>query len=200
MPYSQFTSIGKTKEAFDLKTIEGGRFLPPTEPIVPSAALTAFLGESIPLVALASEKARSEGIIYPILLEVRRILHQQISLFSGEDFTVDEAVGLNGICDFLLSRSPEVLEIEAPVIVIVEAKKADLKTGFGQCIAEMVAGQRFNATKNCPISTVYGSVSNGTQWRFLKLEGKTVTIDLTDYLLPPVEQIMGMLVWMVQNS
>ncbi|NEQ64053.1 MAG: hypothetical protein F6K21_00730 [Symploca sp. SIO2D2] len=200
MPYSQFTSIGKTKEAFDLKTLEGGRFLPPTEPIVPSAALTAFLEESIPLTALASEKARSEGIIYPILLEVRRILQRQISLFSGEDFTVDEAVGLNGICDFLLSRSPEVLEIEAPVIVIVEAKKADLKTGFGQCIAEMVAGQRFNAAKNCPIATVYGSISNGTQWRFLKLEDKIVTIDLTDYPLPPVEQILGMLVWMVQNG
>ena len=200
MPYSQFTSIGKAKEAFDLKTIEGGRFLPPTEPIVPSAALTAFLKESIPLTALASDKARSEGIIYPILLEVRRILQRQISLFSGEDFTVDETVGLNGICDFLLTRSPEMLEIEAPAIVIVEAKKADLKTGFGQCIAEMVAGQRFNTAKNCPIAIVYGSVSNGTQWRFLKLEDKTVTIDLTDYPLPPVEQILGMLVWMVQNG
>jgi hypothetical protein len=56
MPYSQFTSIGKAKEAFGLKTLEGGRFLPPTEPIVPSAALTAYLEESLPLVALASEK------------------------------------------------------------------------------------------------------------------------------------------------
>lgn len=200
MPYSQFTSIGKAKEAFGLETLEGGRFLPPTEPIVPSAALTAYLEESLPLAALASEKARSEGIIYPILLEVRRILNRQISLFSGEDFTVDEAVGLNGICDFLLSRSPEVLEIEAPAIVIVEAKKADLRTGFGQCIAEMVAGQRFNAAKKCPIPTIYGSVSSGTQWRFLKLEGITVTLDLTDYPLPPMEQILGMLVWMAQNG
>ena len=200
MPYSQFTSIGKAKEAFGLKALEGGRFLPSTESIVPSAALTAYLEESLPLVALASEKARSEGIIYPILLEVRRILNRQISLFSGEDFTVDETVGLNGICDFLLSRSPEVLEIEAPAIVIVEAKKADLRTGFGQCIAEMVAAQQFNAAKNYPISTIYGSVSNGTQWRFLKLEGNTVTIDLTDYPLPPIEQILGMLVWMVQSG
>jgi hypothetical protein len=99
-----------------------------------------------------------------------------------------------------LSRSPEVLEIEAPAIVIVEAKKADLRTGFGQCIAQMVAAQQFNAAKNCLIATIYGSVSSGTQWRFLKLEGNTVTIDLTDYPLPPVEQILGMLVWMVQSS
>ncbi|MBW4632630.1 MAG: hypothetical protein KME30_12265 [Iphinoe sp. HA4291-MV1] len=200
MPYSQFTNISKVKEAFGLKTQEGGRFLPPTEPSKASATLMAYLEESLPLASSASEKARSEGIIYPVLLEVRRILNRQISLFSGEDFTVDEAVGLNGMCDFLLSRSPEVLEIEAPAIIIVEAKKADLRTGFGQCIAEMVAAQRFNAAKNRPVSVIYGSISSGTQWRFLKLEDNTVTIDLMDYPLPPVEQILGILVWMVQNS
>ncbi|MCC5637337.1 hypothetical protein LC593_16000 [Nostoc sp. CHAB 5844] len=200
MPYSQFTTISKVKEAFGLKTQEGGRFIPPTEPIKASATLTAYLEESLPLAASASEKARSEGIIYPVLLEVRRIFSRQISLFSGEDFTVDEAVGLNGMCDFLLSKSPEVLEIEAPVVVIVEAKKADLRTGFGQCIAEMFAAQRFNAARNRPISVIYGSISNGTQWRFLKLEGNVVTIDLMDYPLPPVEEILGILVWMVQNS
>jgi hypothetical protein len=200
MPYSQFTNISKVKEAFGLKTQEGGRFLPVTKPIEASATLTAYLEESLPLVSSASEKARSEGIIYPILLEVRRILNRQISLFSGEDFTVDEAVGLNGMCDFLLSRSPEVLEIEAPCIVIVEAKKADLRTGFGQCIAEMVAAQRFNAAKNRLIPVIYGSITSGTQWRFLKLEDNIVTIDLMDYPLPPVEQILGFLVWMLQNG
>jgi hypothetical protein len=200
MPYSQFTNISKVKEAFGLKTQEGGRFIPDTEPIQVSATLTAYLEESLPLASLASEKARSEGIIYPVLLEVRRILNRQISLFSGEDFTVDEAIGLNGMCDFLLSRSPEVLEIEAPCIVIVEAKKADLRTGFGQCIAQMVAAQRFNAAKTRPVSVIYGSITSGTQWRFLKLEDNTVTIDLMDYPLPPVEQIVGILVWMVQNG
>jgi hypothetical protein len=200
MPYSQFTNISKVKEAFGLKTQEGGRFIPDTEPIQVSATLTAYLEESLPLASSASEKARSEGIIYPVLLEVRRILNRQISLFSGEDFTVDEAIGLNGMCDFLLSRSPEVLEIEAPCIVIVEAKKADLRTGFGQCIAQMVAAQRFNAAKNRPVSVIYGSITSGTQWRFLKLEDNTVTIDLMDYPLPPVEQIVGILVWMVQSG
>ena len=200
MPYSQFTSIGKVKEAFGLKTQEGGRFIPAIEKIEASASLKVFLEESIPISSSASEKARSEGIIYPILLEVRKILTRQVSLFSGEDFTVDESVGLNGMCDFLLSRSPEVLEIEAPVIVIVEAKKADLRTGFGQCIAEMVAAQRFNAAKDRPISVIYGSITSGTQWRFLKLENDLVTIDLMDYSLPPVGDILGMLVWMMQNG
>ncbi|MBK1989443.1 hypothetical protein A0J48_018200 [Sphaerospermopsis aphanizomenoides BCCUSP55] len=200
MPYSQFTSISKVKEAFGLKTQEGGRFIPAIEKIEVSTTLKTYLEESIPIASSASEKARSEGIIYPVFLEVRKILTRQVSLFSGEDFTVDESVGLNGICDFLLSRSSAVLEIEAPVIVIVEAKKADLRTGFGQCIAEMVAAQRFNAAKNRPGSVIYGSITSGTQWRFLKLENDLVTIDLTDYSLPPVEEILGMLVWMMENG
>lgn len=199
MSYSEFTSVGKVKEAFNLTTIEDQGFLTHITPLTPSATLTDFLVESLPLaVATGSEKARSELIISPVLVEVRKILQHQISLFSGEDFTVEPASGLNGVCDFLISRSPELLEIEAPAVVIVEAKRADLKTGIGQCIAEMVAAQRFNQAKNKPISVIYGSVSSGTQWRFLKLEEQTVTIELTDYPLPPVDVILGILVWMVQ--
>lgn len=200
MPYSQFTTIAKAKTAFGLTVQEGGRFLPALNPIQPSELLTGYLAQTIPIVSTASEKARSEGIIYPVLLEVRRILNRQVSLFSGEDFTVDESAGLNGICDFLLTRSTEVLEIEAPVVVVVEAKKADIKTGFGQCIAEMVASQRFNEMQQKPISTIYGAVSSGNIWRFLKLEGAKVTIDLTDYPLPPVEQILAILVWMAKDD
>ena len=201
MSYSEFTSIIKVKQVFGLTTVEGPRFLPQITPINPSATLTDFLANSLPVaVATGSEKARSEMIITPVLLEVRKILQQNISLFSGEDFTVDYETGLNGICDYLISRSPEMLEIEAPAVAVVEAKKADLKTGIGQCVAEMVAMQKFNEAKGKPISVIYGSVSNGTQWRFLKLEEKIVSIDLNDYALPPVDEILGMLVWMVRDG
>jgi hypothetical protein len=200
MPYEQFTTIRKAREAFHLTVLEGDRFFPQLNPIAPSEVLAGTLKETLPIVATSgSEKARSEGIIYPLLLEVRRLLHRQVSLFSGEDFTVEEAVGLNGMCDFLMTRSTDVLEIDAPAIVIVEAKKTDLKTGLGQCIAEMVAAQRFNLAKDNPVSTVYGCVSNGIQWQFLKLEQQTVTIDLTVYPLPPVEQILSFFVWMMQD-
>ncbi|MEG4202403.1 hypothetical protein QUA20_00485 [Microcoleus sp. Pol7_A1] len=201
MCYRDFTSIIKVKQAFGLTTVEDPRFLPQITPIAPSATLTDFLANSLPVaVATGSEKARSEMIITPVLLEVRKILQQNISLFSGEDFTVDYETGLNGICDYLISRSPEMLEIEAPAVAVVEAKKADLKTGIGQCVAEMVAMQKFNEAKGKPISVIYGSVSNGTQWRFLKLEEKIVSIDLNDYALPPVDEILGMLVWMVRDG
>ena len=200
MSYSQFTTIGKVKEAFNLTTVEGLRFMPQLAPIQPSATLTAFLEETLPLAAAGSEKARSELIISPVLVEVRRLLNRQVSLFSGAEFNVDDASGLNGVCDFLMSRSPELLEIEAPVLMLVAAKKADITPGIGQCVAEMVAAQRFNQAKKQPVTTIYGCVSSGTQWRFLKLEGTTVTIDLLDYPLPPVEQILGVLVWMVREG
>lgn len=201
MPYSQFTTITKVKEAFQLSTIEGVRFLPKIAPISPSETLRDYLEETVPIaIATGSEKARSELIITPVLVEVRRILDRQVSLFSGEDFTIDESLGLNGRCDFLISRSPEMLAIEAPAIVIISAKQADLKTGIGQCVAEMVAAQKFNESKNKSISTIYGSVSNGVQWQFIKLEKQTISINLTIYSLPPVEQILGFFVWMVREG
>lgn len=201
MPYSQFTTIGKVKEAFNLTVVEGMRFLPEIEPIAPTMALQTMLETNLPwAIATSTEKARSEAIINPVLLEVRNILNQQISVFSGEEFNVDAAVGLTGVCDFLISRSPEQLDIEAPAVVMVEAKKGDLKVGLGQCIAEMVAAQKFNEAKGRSIWAIYGSVSSGTAWRFLKLEGQIVTIDLTDYPLPPVDKILGFLVWMVRQN
>ncbi len=201
MPYSQFTTITQVKEAFSLTTAEGICFFPEIQPITPSATLADTLRETIPLaIATGSEKARSELIVSPILVEVRRILNHQVSLFSGEEFNVDPAMGLNGICDFLISLSPKQLEIEAPVLILVEAKKDNLKVGLGQCIAEMIAAQKFNEQKKQIIKTIYGIITSGTQWRFLKLEDTLITIDFTEYPLPPVEQILGFLVWMLQGE
>jgi len=200
MSYSQFT-IDKAKRDLAITIVEGVRFFPETiVSINPSPRLETILEDLPWAVAVGTEKARSEVIINPVLLEMRRILNREISVFSGEQFDVDINAGLNGICDFLISRSPEQLIIEAPTIVVVEAKKADLKLGLGQCIAEMVAMQRFNEAARQSVKTVYGCVTSGTQWRFLKLESQIVTIDLNDYSLPPIEQILGFLIWMVKEG
>ena len=196
MSYSKFT-LSKAVEDFQLTIIEGDRFVPEVSPIHPTALLKDTLKETVPwAIAVSTEKARSEGIINPVLLEVKRQLKGKISVFSGEEFAVQPEVDLTGYVDFLISCSPEQLFIKAPVVVLVEAKKEDLKLALGQCLAEMVAAQRFNEQKRLLISTIYGAVTSGTVWRFLKLEGQTVTIDLTDYPLPPVEQILSFLVWM----
>lgn len=200
MPYSKFT-LSQVVDNFQITIIEGEPFFSEIPSVHPSALLQETLKETLPwAIAVGTEKARSEGIINPVLLEVKRQLKGQISVFSGEEFSVEPEHNLTGYVDFLISRSPEQLFIKVPVVVLVEAKKEDLKPALGQCLAEMVAAQRFNQRKQEPISTIYGTVTSGTVWRFLKLEGQTVTIDLTDYPLPPVEQILGVLVWMVQNG
>jgi hypothetical protein len=63
----------------------------------------------------------------------------------------------------------------------------------------MVAAQSFNSKNEKPIATIYRSVTSVNLWMFLKLEDNTVTIDLTEYLIPPVEQILGILVWMIRS-
>lgn len=200
MAYSDFT-LRKVKQSFGLTAVEGGRFLPEVEPIAPSPILAGLLEDTVPwAIAVGTEKAKSELIIAPALLEVKRLLNHQISVFSGTDFTVDIAAGLNGVCDFLISRSPEQFEIEAPAVVVVEAKRDNINSGLGQCIAEMVAAQRFNEANNNPIPTIYGSVTSGTAWRFMKLEGQIVTIEVRDYPFPPVETILSMLVWMLREG
>jgi hypothetical protein len=199
MPYNKFT-LRKVIEDFSLEVVEGNTFIPKLEPIAPSALLQETLVENLPwAVAVGSEKARSEAIIFPILLEVRRQLDRKISVFSGEDFTVDIEVELSGRCDFLISQSAEQLFIKAPAVILVEAKKEDTKPGLGQCIAEMIAAQRFNARANKEIPIIYGCVTSGTAWRFLKLEDKTVTIDLSDYPVSPIDRLLAILIWMARS-
>ncbi len=200
MPYSHFKNIASVKKAFGLSTVEGKRLLPQIPLIPPSQALVDYLEQTLPLASVGSEKARSELIISPVLIEVRKLLNQRVSIFSGADFTVDESVGLNGNCDFLISNSPEILSIEAPVIILVEAKKADIASGLGQCVAEMVAAQRFNHEQAHQIDSIYGVVTNGILWRFLRLCETTVAVDSIDYSVTPVDQILGILIWMIKQS
>ncbi|MBD2458554.1 hypothetical protein H6G80_31375 [Nostoc sp. FACHB-87] len=193
MSYSDFT-LKKVKAEFNLTIVERPTFLEYIEPITPSDFLSTFLEKHLPLaLAVNTEKARSEWLISPVLLEIKDTLSNEISLFSGTDFTVDSSVGLNGVCDFLISKSTEQLFIEAPAVVIVEAKREDLNAGLGQCIASMIAAQKFNQQNQTPIPTIYGTVTTGDRWKFLKLEDTIVTIGLLEYNIPPVNQLLGML-------
>ncbi|MEM9537951.1 MAG: hypothetical protein AAGA60_00400 [Cyanobacteria bacterium P01_E01_bin.42] len=200
MSYRQFT-IKQAIDNFGLKLIEQGNIFPQERRVSPSPYLEEFIRQNLQLaIALNTEKARSELLICPVLLAVRELQKSQIGLFSGEDFSVEPETGLNGTCNFVLSLSSEQSFIRAPVAVIVEAKKEDLKSGLGQCIATTIAAEKFNQQANNQISTVYGVVTIVTLWRFLKLEGKTVTLDLGEYLLPPIEPILGKLVQMVEGN
>ncbi|MGB3642151.1 MAG: hypothetical protein WBA39_31915 [Rivularia sp. (in: cyanobacteria)] len=200
MPYKDF-NISEVTQKFDLTLVGDECFFPEVESVALSPYLSEYLKESIPLaIAMGSGKARSELIISPILFELRKLLNKEISFFSGEEFNVDENLGLTGFCDFIVSLSPEQLFIEAPALVIIEAKKENFKDALGQCIAQMVAAQRYNAKNDESVSVIYGSVTNGNLWSFLKLEEDIVTIDFTEYSIMPVERLLGILVWMIRDG
>ncbi len=198
MPYSAFT-VKQVEKQFQL-TINTQPFFDRLEPLPPSAALADLLQRTASFAAvLGTEKARSEFIIAPLLFELRELLERRVGLFSGADFTIDAQVGLSGVCDFLLTRSSSEVSIKAPVVVVIEAKKGELNAGWGQCIAEMVAAQRFNQADGQDVVNIYGSVTTGTQWQFLKLTGQEVSIDVTEYPLMPVDNVLGILRWMLEN-
>jgi hypothetical protein len=193
MAYSDFT-LAKAKTIFGLTSHEGRNLFAHISPVPPSSALSQTLSEFTTLATtIGTEKARSEFLIAPILAEVRRQLHYRIALFSGTEFNVDASRGLQGFCDFILSASEEQLYIDAPVLTIVEAKREDIISGLGQCVAAMVAAQLFNEGKGQPVPIIYGAVTSGTNWRFLMLEGTTVMIDVTEYYVNQVDQILGIL-------
>lgn len=143
--------------------------------------------------AVNTEKARSEFIIAPVLLELKRLLGGGFGLFSGVEFNVDAARGLNGYCDFILTKSPLQSVLTAPIVAITEAKNDNLRTGLGQCIAAMVAAQVFNAQSSAPVATVYGAVTTGAAWKFLRLAGSVVTLDVPEYFVAELGRIMGIL-------
>lgn len=138
-------------------------------------------------------------IITPILLELRRKANYEISLFSGSDFNVDFEKGLSGYCDFLISRSKEQLTINAPVIIIVEAKNENIKGSLGQCVAAMLAAQLFNEQEGNKIKTIYGAVTTGDIWKFLRLEGIDIFIDLNNYYIKELNKILGILYQAIQG-
>jgi hypothetical protein len=199
MPYSSFT-LDDVEEKFGLD-FQASSFIPELEPILPSAWLQETLLMTLPLAKMAgSEKARSEFIIAPILVELIRLTNNEISVFSGEDFTVDRELGLNGICDFIISQSSNQIKVSAPVIALVEAKKGVLKDGWGQCIAEMLAAKKFNEHRKKSIEYMYGIVTSGNSWQFLRMKEKTVIIDPDEYTIASIEKLLAILNWMVSDK
>ncbi len=198
MAYSDFT-FEKLESELQL-TIAEADLYSSVKSLELSHVLAEVLKENIPLgLAINTEKARSELIIAPLLVELRKILNHKISLFSGIEFNVVPKKGLNGTCDFLVSVSPTQILLTAPVIQIVEAKNENIKGGIPQCIAEMCAAQIFNEQKKILLPIVYGVVTIGSSWRFMQLEGNKVTIDSMEYFIDNAEKILGILHYMVDK-
>lgn len=200
MSYSEFSLVAVEK-TFNLTISDRVNLFAETPELESSDWLKETLDYNVPI-ALGSntEKARSELIIAPILVELRKQLNSQIGLFSGIDFTVDGNRGLNGVCDFIISQSPQLLILRSPVIMLVEAKKENINAGLGQCIAEMLAAQIYNQREGQEVANIYGVVTTGEIWKFLKLTEQLAEIDLAEYFLNNINKVLGILASAVRQK
>jgi hypothetical protein len=168
MSYSDFT-MDMVRHQFGLM-VRDQMLFDDIGDLVPSPWLRESLENGIQL-SFTSEKARGEFIVAPILIECRERMQRRISVFSGVSLNVDPAKGLNGECDFVLARTPSTIALQAPLMVILEAKKQDIDEGVGQCAAQMLGACRYNEREGIRVPFMFGCITNGDSWQFLKLEG-----------------------------
>ena len=160
-------------------------------PLKPTAWIleTLAFNKTLPM---STEKARSELLIMPILLELKRQNILKITLFSGYKLDVDASRGLRGFCDFLISSKLQAAFLESPIIAVVEAKQdKDLIEAAPQCIAEMYAAQLFNEKHKTQVPVIYGTVTSGYEWIFMKLKNQQVIIDTERYTIKDLENLLG---------
>ena len=193
MAYSDF-NLSRVRETFGLVVEEPKSLFSNILPTTASDYLITTLDENLALAtAINTEKARSEMVIAPVLLEVRRQLNYEIGFFSGTEFNIDPTQGLTGYCDYILSAVKDSYEVRSPVLMLVEAKNENIKSGLGQCAAEMIAAQLLNIKAGLADQLVYGCVTTGTDWKFMQLGDRTLKIDQRDYFINEVSLILSIL-------
>ena len=200
MPYSNFT-VKKVQKDFGIQIIEKVDLFSSIGSREIGDHLKQTLLDNVSLaVAVNTEKARSELIIAPVLIEIRKIFNKEISFFSGIELNIDRERDLTGFCDFIISQSSQQLFLSTPVITVVEAKNDNIMSGLGQCAAEMIASRIFNEQEGTILSKIYGVVTSGNMWKFLKLEGNAIYIDLDDYSIKEISKIVGILCSMIEQN
>ena len=193
MAYSEFT-FQSLRDTLGLHLGQDASLFARIEAVVVSEYLQTTLQENVALALnINTEKARSEMIIAPMLIEVRKILHRQISLFSGVELQVDAALGLTGVCDYIISKSTNQVYVSAPAVIIVEAKNENIKAGLPQCIAAMYAAKIYNEREHNEVDRILGIVTTGSNWKFLTLEDTHVLIDYDEYLIDQAGKILAII-------
>ncbi len=190
MAYSGF-KLKELKQKFQLEE-KGIRLFTQINPIEPSDWLkqTLKLGLKMPLL---SEKACSERIVSPILFECWEQNHETFGIYSGINLEADSENGLNGECDFIIAARADTYTVESPIFMLIEAKDNDIKQGLPQCVAQMLGARFYNQKDGKDIPVIYGCVTTGDDWQFLKLQDNTIYIDIERYYLDNVPQLLGIL-------
>lgn len=198
MAYSDYTSLQKLTAELGITNKRHNLFAS-IIPINPTQKLIDDIAEAQNYYSLTTEKAKSEFLIAPILKEVKRTHLESVSVFSGVNLETNRT-GLNGFCDFILTNTADSVELIAPICCLVEAKNRSIEEGFAQCAAEMFAAILFNEQSHIKSEIMYGCVTNGYEWCFLKLENNQVLIDTERFFLNDLAHILGVFQLIITQS
>ena len=160
--------------------------------IQPSDKLIADLEEAR-YITLSTEKAVSERLVAPILVEIKKRNLELIQVFSGEIIKADIKQGLNGEIDFIISRTPETLKPKNPLLIVTESKLGLIDGSVNQAAAQMIGIRVFNEKRGHPKEIIYGAVTDGVTWRFLRLEDDEFYIDINKFTIDNLPLLLGVL-------
>jgi hypothetical protein len=190
MAYTDF-SLETVEQRLGVTVVIGSVF-PELAALPVPARLTETLALGRGVAAFMTEKSRSEFIVVPVLMTCRELVEGELTIYSGVRLDVDQSRGLVGECDYILARTMPVPRLRSPLVTVMEAKRGDIELGLGQVVAQMVAASVFNQRANTP-TTIYGVITTGEDWQFLKFEGETVTLHRERYYLNNLGGILAAL-------
>lgn len=193
MAYSDF-SLEDLEAQFGVSN-QLGRLFPTLPPLEPSDYLKTALDLAAEL-PVHSEKAKSEAIVFPLLVELRNRNDKFFTIYSGDNLKADKERGLQGECDFILAKDVHSFSINYPILQLVEAKRSDVTAGVAQCAAQMLGAKIFNEKKGATLEQLYGCVTSGDEWLFLKLEGH-LTVDVRKYYLIEIGQLLAVFQYII---
>ena len=188
MAFSDFKTIPDVQKKYGIRHIESD-FIKIEGDVSPSEQFLQELEFNREYIdVFASEEARCEAVIFPVLREVYKGYAEHYALWIKKPITYDDV--LSGTPDYFISTRSELgkLVVGTPLIMLVEAQKNDFEVGWGQCLSELVAAQKINADPDTP---VYGIVSDGIRWQFGQLVGDIFTQNRTGFSTDNLPVLFG---------
>lgn len=184
MAFSDYKSLAQVQAEYQIKYQEAN-FITEKQIDISPIFLTELDFNLRCMDAFASEAARCELVIFPILREVYKNYQFSTDLWIQKSFVSDAK--LNGTPDYMLSQKSELGKtiLGLPLLMLVEAKRNDFEQGWGQCLAELVAADRLNQHQR----KVYGIVTDGKLWEFGQLEQTIFTKNIDSYTISRLENL-----------
>ncbi len=143
----------------------------------------------LPKIIITSEMAKREFLIAPLLLEIVKNTDLKINV----EYPLEINDKLSGFLDYLLRSKQD--------LIVIEAKKKDLDSGFNQLAVELIAMDKYE--DNDSIETIYGAVTLGDIWKFgiLDRKNKHIIKNIHTQTIPEdTEEVFSILMGIINKN